>query len=856
MITRKRLLQLMLGGSVFALSGCGGGGGGSGGTTPTPANPSTGTSLSFVDSSGIWKWRASSAEVALFGVNYCLPSAAAYRAMKASGASLTQTIKQDVAHFKRLGLDAIRLCFWGDWENSTLTGELIVNEHLTLLDFLVAEATSAGIYMLLSPIATYDANWPDNMSAPKAGFQSAFDRSVMGTDPNALKATTTYLDQLLKRINSITGKTYAAEPNIIAIEPVNEPWHHSNDVAGSIKYINALADAVRKAGSDRPVFHNLTQDMGMANPIRESTAEGATYAWYPTRLALGTEVETNGLLLVDTYPQFKDPRVSTKAKLVYEFDAAMSSVNYMFPAMARTFREGGAQWATMFTYDAWPIAAGNLEYTDHFLNLAYTPQKAISLMIAAQAFRTLPRGQSYGQYPASMSFGNTRVDDRLNLAEWRTDDTLIYTSDTVTTVSSPANLTKVIGCGSSAYADYDGLGAYFLEKLTDGAWRLEVYPDALMIDNPFDESMSKRPVSRVVWRQRNLRLSVPNLGPNFAFEKIDSVGTPGTASGGAFTVTPGVYLLRRDGSIAKPAANASYFAPPSENGAVSVVHRAPRPIRPGEIWTPEVAVVGATDPERVWIDIVWGGTGQIELTKGKGFTWSGSFNTSALPNGTVYYRVNVRVGGVTTAYPAAPSSYYTAVDKADAITLFESSRDWEKILTPTGNWADWGKVSVIWSGSTASSIFIDGTNVLYETGQDATCQFSWQGPVDLKEMAAGAFTKLNIDARSASGSPGKATVILLERDGLAWGKTLVLDTTIKTYTIALNDLVQAQAAMLPRAYPNAIAPAFLRPPENASSRTRVAVDNLIGVQVSIGTRFMSGGDATAMVEFKKVTLSV
>ena len=74
----------------------------------------------------------------------------------------------------------------------------------------------------------------------------------------------------------------------------------------------------------------------------------------------------------DTIPAFKN-----KAKMVYEFDAGDVYESYMYPAMARSFRSAGFQWATQFAYDPLATAYANTEYQTHYLNYAYTPSKAI-----------------------------------------------------------------------------------------------------------------------------------------------------------------------------------------------------------------------------------------------------------------------------------------------------------------------------------------------------------------------------------------------------------------------------------------------------------------------------------------------
>ena len=68
----------------------------------------------------------------------------------------------------------------------------------------------------------------------------------MGTDPAALRAQVNYLRQILNHVNPYTGVALKDEPAILFIELVNEPLHHPEDMDGSIRYINALTDAVRQ----------------------------------------------------------------------------------------------------------------------------------------------------------------------------------------------------------------------------------------------------------------------------------------------------------------------------------------------------------------------------------------------------------------------------------------------------------------------------------------------------------------------------------------------------------------------------------------------------------------------------------
>src|ERR1051326_6692705 len=169
------------------------------------AAPTAATRAVYLDSAGVIRWQDNREEVTLFGANYVLPPASDYRAAGYLHADRKKMIDEDMAHFARMGWDGLRLTFWGDWAASDSAGNLIANDHLDLLDYLIARARERGIYMLLSPIQLYGSNWPDALADSSApGFGRHFGKARMGTDPAAIAAQVNYLRQILDHVNPYT----------------------------------------------------------------------------------------------------------------------------------------------------------------------------------------------------------------------------------------------------------------------------------------------------------------------------------------------------------------------------------------------------------------------------------------------------------------------------------------------------------------------------------------------------------------------------------------------------------------------------------------------------------------------------
>jgi len=835
--------------------------------------------LCQVDKQGVLRWQDNGQEVALFGVNYCLPSACAYRMVGRVGASYEQTIDQDVCHFARMSLDAIRLHFWGDWECSDSEGNLIDNEHLRLLDYLIYKAKERGIYMLLTPIAVYDSRWPDAFDTPIDGFSKVYGKgrdSRMGTDPNGIKVQANYLSQILRHVNRYTNLAYKDEPAILAIELVNEPYLPP----AVTEYINTLAKAVRDTSCSKPIFFNVSQHKETAADVGNSIADGATFGWYPTDLLAGRSLRGNFLTHVEDYPLMSDPALATKAKVVYEFDAADIPNSYMYPAMARTFRSGSAQFAAMFTYDPLPIAFNNIEFQTHYLNLVYTPNKAVSFIIACQAFHNLPRLKSYGKYPENTRFGPFRVSYEQNLSEMVTERQFMYSNNTRTNPPRPQSLEQIAGCGSSPVVFYEGTGSYFLDKLQAGVWRLEVYPDAVWVNDPYGRHRFDREVSRVLWHNWPMEINLPDLSRTFTVEPINKDNKFNTETkNGIFTIHPGVYLLKRNdvNALAFQASTpfghlslGEFVAPPEKELPMAVLHEPVPETAAGREFVVTATVCNSRLPDAVTL-YVWRAPhrefSQHQMQRQKGYVFTAKVPAEKVKAGLFKYCITVQYGEKVYAFPAdvqgrpadwdfpAENLWETLVVEANApIVLYDVSRDRNKLL-----------FSQYWGGVPYTYDFVEGMNTgklalrfevpsLKDDPQDVSCRYIFGREADGRLEDMGRFQTLCLRVRAGQIATTHFGVTLMEKDGSNWAATVPITEQWKEICIPLSQFVSTKAAMLPRGW--GANPYWLGTPTNRGGKEdHLHIENVESIQFSIGARFLTNYiDGPHAIELESVTL--
>ncbi len=611
-----------------------------------------------VDKNGVLR-DANGQECAFFGFNYCMPFAHGYRMHQRVGANFKAAIDRDVYHMTRLGANAFRVHVW-DVEISDEKGNLLTNDHLDLLDYTIAKFAERGAKTLITGIAFWGNGWPEPDDRSLPGFSAKIAKNEATWDEATVAAHERYLTQLMQHRNPYTGYTYATDPNIVAIEVNNEPSQTDPDRARQLTaYVNRMVKALRKAGCQKPILYNVAENASMIDSYLAAKIDGVTFQWYPSGLVSGHARTENFLPQVEHYtiPFVDKKKFANKARVVYEFDAADILDSYMYPAMARSFREAGFQWATMFAYDPLVIAHANTDYNTHFLNIAYTPQKAISYRIAAEAFRHINRGESFGDYPENSAFENFKVDATKNLSLLNCDTIFAYSNSTDEQPKNIDELAQIAGCGSSPVAKYDGSGAYFIDKIKDGAWRLEVYPDAMVVNNPFRQHNSPQRTVAVIKNDRHtMQLSLPDLD-----EKCRLVNARGESQidRNSFKVSPGTYLILNDDIDAKSLDEMGNlgllesFQLLTDCDKPYLTNHAAKSWQAGKEQQIDIQAIAPQEIDSIVLfgQMKWGRPIRVKFDQKDAINWSATLPTDVTANGIFEYNIALYTDGNVRTFP-------------------------------------------------------------------------------------------------------------------------------------------------------------------------------------------------------------
>jgi len=513
------------------------------------------------------------------------------------------------------------------------------------------------------------------------------------------------------------------------------------------------------------------------------------------------------------------PDIEGMARIVYEFDSPDLNTGYMYPAMMRTFKSVGAQFATMFSYDMLVSAPYNQGWNTHLLNLVYTPVKAASAIVSARAMKNLPLYKQYGSYPENTSFGDFKVNYEENLSVMNSQEAFIYDNSTSETPQNIASLKQLVGVGSSPVVRYEGLGIYFLDKVKEGEWRLEVYPDAVTVGDPFGVRKEPKIVIRLISQEHSMKVSLPGLGNSFGIYPVNAGNKfSSKAANGLFTIRPGVYVLT-SGSFDKNSLPqrvghigfSEFVCPPDEKlqTQVSVKTAAEYPTDQ----TIKIAIQVADSVAQGKVELCGRLEGENEFKRFSAVV-SGNYNYQCeIPVGTfteglLEFYIDVTTGGKVQRFmienPEKPekNGYYTAkIIKSDAsLVLFNPDADYRQLsFTRIGDNIRHGLFKLLEEPDRQKALSLSLPLRMDSTLKDYTASLIIKERI-LSQAAHHPSPKI-ISFKAKGSHSGTAFISLVEADGTTWMKKLELTAEWKEYRISPDELMAGQGVKLPEAFP-------------------------------------------------------
>jgi hypothetical protein len=513
----------------------------------------------------------------------------------------------------------------------------------------------------------------------------------------------------------------------------------------------------------------------------------------------GHEQKGNFLPNVDRYtiPFDSVPAYRNKARMVYEFDAADILQSYMYPAMARSYRTAGFQWCTQFAYDPMATAYANTEYQTHYLNLAYTPSKAISLLIASKVFHKVPRLKSYGSFPTDTLFSDFRVSYKNSLSEMNSDEEFYYSNSTDTKPKDVSKLKHIAGVGNSPVVQYEGTGAYFLDKMNDGIWRLEVMPDIVQIRDPFERASPKKEVTRIEWREQKITILLPgtDLEPK------------------SFYISPGVLFLgKNDFTTVKVKLSNDFAAPEPHATDIFLSHAPYMEVSSGKSFIIFARIAGIDTADKISIEIRatprWR---NIPMQKKNAGEYVAEVPADAVTPGVLNYRIIIQKAN--NEYYVFPGNYkgnpyawnnpnndtwqtIVADDKA-GLEIFNTNTDRANLIQYNPDWRN--NTFRFAPSDKASQLAVKITAKNLTDKQMMGLQFYFGDKLKGRQTELSSFTKLVL--RVHAENPVKARLALITKDALCFSGDFNAGNEWAEIRIPLTRMQPDSFLLLPRPYP-------------------------------------------------------
>ncbi len=556
-------------------------------------------------------------EVRLWGVNYYLPFNHNYVNIEEMGIDHLKAIDRDIADFKRMNIDLVRMHVF-DREISDIYGNIVENDQLRVMDYLIEQLDKAGIYVMMTAMTWYNtvatqqsvtkeyAYWSIG-KCQTFGFSNFYTAHEMIWNEKALACQENYLNQFFARKNVFSGKTLNDYDNLAVIEVMNEPIYPNPGIIDTLrkeravtanpykleeaklvelydaykdkhkledtedikqrfctslvdKYLRRVFAVVDKYFGDTVIKTNIFygfENEGIYKCLNDAPINSISVTAYaPNYFDTTYNDHRNALAEIRALHAYYQPLSNMKKGLVcYEFDSpttltgkALGAFGYMLAAL-------GVQIAAYFTYTPVDVAAYNPGWIVHYLNLRHTPTKGAALTAAGEIFRRTQFGAPIPDNDTLWENEYFKVDVERDLVKYADDKTVIYSADCRDEIAGVPQ--RIIGSGSSRFAEHEGNGCYFIERMAEDTLSLTVLPNQWYVNDPYRGKSFRFMANRYVDTNREWIVSrlkekgtpMKLLYPGFeqfsvVYEKEGRVSEVAVKNG-KFLANPGNYLITK-----------------------------------------------------------------------------------------------------------------------------------------------------------------------------------------------------------------------------------------------------------------------------------------------------------------------
>jgi hypothetical protein len=410
-----------------------------------------------------------------------------------------------------------------------------------------------------------------------------------------------------------------------------------------------------------------------------------------------------------------------------------------------------------------------------------------------------------------------------NLAVYNSETSFFYTNSTSEKPKNTEKLKNIAGVGSSSLITYSGTGAYFLDKISAGIWRLEVLPDVIWVNDPFAKASLKKTVAVLQNNQNEIEISLSDLGTSFHISgiNIDNIFSEKTTNQ-KFKIKPGTYLLHAKNDISSINKNQKlgtiflneFATTQQEINQTFVVHNPTKSIEKNtDLWI-TANVISPSKVEKV--EVVWPSgyqkTTNYLMEKIDNFLYKVMIPKNNLYGNEFKYHIVVYTENGEIVFPDnskgnpidwdfVPEKKYTTkiVKAAPIIVLFDANQESENnFLWPAQRGYRFETIAHKISSENTLAVAV---NNLKGKIADFTFKILVEKTIKNDSHHLNSVNSILIEAASGTSKNQKVQIAIQQKNGLVFGKVIELTQEINSISIPFSELKIVPMVLLPRPYP-------------------------------------------------------